>query len=367
MKFLEKISRFFFDPDTRFDLFVAFPRFYTIFFNQRVHFFAQQALGIMLIALVLAGLLGPQDPSRNAMLYLCWGLWWPSVILSLFFVGRMWCGICPFPLAGQFFQTCRLSLEKNVPKLIIKNSTGISVVFFMIIIWVEESTGMKESPRETAWLLIVIWGGATFCALLFSKQSWCQYFCPLGRLMAIGATISLLEFRPDHKICRQCTTFSCNRGTEKIAGCPVSLGAFKVTSNLNCLVCGHCLQLCPHNSPQLNIRHPLSELTNRKGKLITSALMITFLMGSHLARFMDHNILNLMENIESVCMHNEICQMGLYAIPLAFGYVIVHVTISYGDLFCGVYHDGFLHPFIFIEFHSSKPLFFFWHTFRSAL
>ena len=37
--------------------------------------------------------------------------------------------------------------------------------FFMIIIWVEESTGMKEIPKETAWLLIVIWAGATFFAL----------------------------------------------------------------------------------------------------------------------------------------------------------------------------------------------------------
>ena len=345
MKFLKKINRILSDPEARFDLFVAFPRFYTIFFNQRVHFFVQRSLGIILIVLVVAGIFGSQDPLRNAMLYLCWGLWWPSVILSLFLVGRMWCGICPFPLAGRFFQSCRLSLEKKVPQLIIKNSTGISVVFFMIIIWVEESTGMKESPKETAWLLIVIWAGATFCALLFSKQSWCQYFCPLGRLMGIGATISLLEFRPDHKVCRQCTTFACNRGTEKLGGCPVSLGAFKVTNNLKCLVCGHCMQLCPHDSPQLNIRNPLSELIIRKGKLITCTLLVPFLMGSQLARFMDHNILNLMENIESVCMHNWVCQMGLYAIPLALGFVVVHVTISYGDLFFGVYHDDLMGRF----------------------
>ena len=345
MKFLKTINRLFSDPDTRFDLFAAFPSFYSIFSNQRLHSSWRQFLGIALLILVLAGLFGPQDPTRNAMLYLCWGLWWPSVILSLFFVGRMWCGVCPFPLAGNFFQSCRLSLEKNVPQFIIKNSTGISVVFFMIIIWVEESTGMKESPKETAWLLIIIWAGATFCALLFSKQAWCQYFCPLGRLMGIGSTISLLEFRPNHTTCRQCTTFACNRGTDTQAGCPVSLGAFKVTDNLKCLVCGHCLQLCPHGSPQLNLRHPLSELIIRKGKMITCTLMIPFIMGAQLARFLDQNILNLMENIETVCMYNWPCQMGLYAIPLALGFTIVHATISYGDLFFGVYHDELMGRF----------------------
>ncbi len=333
------------DPEKRFDLFVAFPRFYKLFLNQRLHFLWQRFLVVILLVLIVAGLFGPQDPARNGMLYLCWGLWWPMVILSLFFVGRMWCGVCPFPVAGRFLKACRLSLEKTVPKLIIKNSTGIAVIFFMLIIWVEESTGMKDSPKETAWLLIVIWAGATFCALLFANQSWCQYFCPLGKLMGIGASISWIEFRPDHSSCRQCTTYACYKGTEQLSGCPVSLGAVKVTNNLKCLVCGHCLQLCPHNSPQLNVRHPLSELIIRKGKLITCTMLVPFLMGSQLARFMDQNIFNLMDRIELVCLYDWVCQMGLYAVPLVIGFILVHVIISYGDLFFGIYHDELMGRF----------------------
>ncbi len=345
MQFFKNINRLLSDPEKRFDLFVAFPRFYKLFLNQRLHFLWQRFLVVILLVLIVAGLFGPQDPARNGMLYLCWGLWWPMVILSLFFVGRMWCGVCPFPVAGRFLKACRLSLEKTVPKLIIKNSTGIAVIFFMLIIWVEESTGMKESPKETAWLLIVIWAGATFCALLFANQSWCQYFCPLGKLMGIGASISWIEFRPDHSSCRQCTTYACYKGTEQLSGCPVSLGAVKVTNNLKCLVCGHCLQLCPHNSPQLNVRHPLSELIIRKGKLITCTMLVPFLMGSQLARFMDQNIFNLMDRIELVCLYDWVCQMGLYAVPLVIGFILVHVIISYGDLFFGIYHDELMGRF----------------------
>ena len=163
--------------------------------------------------------------------------------------------------------------------------------------------------------------------------------------MGIGSSISWLEFRPTHSTCRQCKTLACYRGTEQQPGCPVSLGALKVTNNLECLVCGHCLQLCPHNSPQLNVRHPLYELIVRKGKFITCTLMVPFLMGSQLARFMDQNIFNLMDRIELVCMYDWVCQMGLYVIPLSVGFFTVHLIISYGDLFFGVYHDDLMGRF----------------------
>ena len=331
--------------DSRFNLFVAFPKFYKLFLNQRLHLLWRRFLVSMLVGLVIMGFFGSQDPKQNSMLYLCWGLWWPLVIFSLFFVGRMWCGVCPFPSTGTFLQSLGLSFEIQVPKIIVKNSTEIAVGFFILIIWIEESTGMKDSPQETAWLLLSIWAGATFCALLFSKQSWCEYFCPLGTVMGIGSSISWLEFRPDHKVCRYCTTHNCIKGTEDLPGCPISLGAVKVTNNLNCLVCGHCLHLCPHNSPQLNVRPPLAELIIRKGKLITCTMMVPFLMGSQLARFLDQNIFNLMDKIQDVCMYNSVCQMGLYAIPLVLGFAIVHVTISYGDLFFGVYHDDLMGRF----------------------
>jgi hypothetical protein len=163
--------------------------------------------------------------------------------------------------------------------------------------------------------------------------------------MGIGASIALIEFRPDHNICKHCKTFACNRGTETAAGCPVSLGAYRVTNNLECLVCGKCMQLCPHQSPQLNVRHPLSELINRKGRLIPCTLMVPFLMGTQLARFIDQNIFNLMEQIEISCMNNWVCQMGLYAAPLFIGFCIIYVIITYGDLMFGVFHDELMGRF----------------------
>ena len=345
MNIFKLYTKLFSDSERKLDLFRKFPWLYKLFYNQRLHSIWRTFLFVLFIILILSGLFGPQEPGRNIALYLCWGIWWPSVILSLFFVGRLWCGVCPFPVVGNFLQAYHLSLEKKVPKVLQKYNIAISVCFFMLIIWVEEATGMKTSPKETTWLLIVIWFGAIFCSVLFAKQAWCQHFCPLGRLMGIGASISLIEFRPDHNACKQCTTFACNKGTDTESGCPVSLGAYKVTNNLECLVCGKCMQLCPHESPQLNVRHPLSELIIRKGRLITCTLMVPFLMGSQLGRFMDQNIFNLMEVIEMTCMNNWVCQMGLYAVPLFLGFCIVYVIITYGDLMFGVFQDELMGRF----------------------
>ena len=345
MNIAKDLHRLLFNPDLKIDLFKVYPQLYTIFKQQRVHSIWRGFLVVLLALLILVGIFGSQDPAKNSMLYFCWGLWWPSVIFSLFLVGRLWCGVCPFPVAGRFLQTFRISLGKTVPKLLAKNSIAISVCFFMLIIWVEESTGMKQNPRATAYLLLVIFSGVLFCALLFEKQAWCEYFCPLGKIIGMGSSISWIEFRPDHDKCRQCTTFACNKGTEQQPGCPVSLGAFKVTNNLECHVCGHCLQLCPHQAPQLNLRHPLYEIIVRKGKFISCTLLIPFLIGSQLARLLDQNIYDIMGMIETACLHEWVCQMGLYALPLAIGFVIAHLTISYGDLVFGVYHDTLLGGF----------------------
>ena len=334
-----------FEPEARIDLFAVYPRLYAVFKAQRLHSNWRIVLVFLLAFIVLGGIYGSQDPKENSILYLCWGLWWPSVILSLFFVGRMWCGVCPFPLAGRFLQRWRLTLNRAVPRYLKKNSVAITVFFFMMIIWVEESTGMKQNPLATALLLLTIFGCALFCALIFEKQAWCQYFCPLGKVMGMGASISWLEFRPDHDKCRQCTTFACKRGTEQQPGCPVNLGAFTVTNNLECHVCGYCIQLCPHHSPRLNLRHPLYEIIVRKGKFISCTLLVPFLIGSQLARLLDQNIYDLMSVIETTCMHEWICQMGLYVIPLALGFVIAYMIISYGDLIFGVYKDELMGGF----------------------
>lgn len=336
------------DPDARIDLFKVFPGLYRVFERRKLHAVCRTIGDITFTFIIVAGLFGPQDPSRNCVLFLAWGLWWPTVVLSWFFVGRMWCGFCPFPGLGRVLQKLGITWHRPVPRAITKYGTYWSVAFLALIIWIEESTGMKESPMGTALLLLAILSGAAICAVLFPKQAWCRYLCPMGRLTGVASTLSMVEFRPDHEKCRKCTTFACKRGNEEEAGCPVYLGAFNVRNNLDCLVCGHCLKLCPYDAPQLNFRNPFRELIVNKGRLITCSYIIPFLMGSQLARFYEEGT----ASISLTCEQSFICHMALYSILLFAGFLYVYGVNRVGALLFGMTKDE-----LFGRFSPMVPIF----------
>jgi len=270
----------------RLDLFQVFPGFRR-FLAYRRHYAALRTAGDLLFALViLSGFVGPQDSERNIATFLAWGLWWPGVVLSWFFLGRMWCGICPFPGLGIFLQRRGWTLNLKIPGQLQKYGTHISVILLALIIWGEVVAGLDQWPAGTSFLILAIVIGSAVLAIVFPGQAWCRHLCPLGRITGAAATLSITEFRPDHLKCRGCKTFACKRGLAETRGCPVYLGAYSVQNNLHCLVCGHCLPLCDRESPQFLLRNPYGELIRNKGRYITCSYIVPFLIGSQLARFL---------------------------------------------------------------------------------
>ncbi|MGC9109830.1 MAG: 4Fe-4S binding protein [Caldimicrobium sp.] len=257
------------------------------FFYQRKNFAYLRTFGdIVFLILIILGLFGPQEKDRNIMLFLSWGVWWTSVVLSWFFLGRMWCALCPFPGLARLLQNLKLSFFKNPPKFLKDKGIHLATFLFFLIIYLESTTSLTSSPRYTSFFLISIVLMAAFFGLLYREYAWCRYICPLGRITGVAATMALIEFRPDYRICKTCKEALCKKGTPNIRPCPVYLGAVAVQNNLNCFICGHCLILCPHNSPAVYLRYPLKEIILNKGKGITCAYVIPFLIGSQLARFL---------------------------------------------------------------------------------
>ncbi len=347
--FLKRALKIVFDrtPDDTIDLFKVFPGLRRFFEHRKLHAVLRTLGDLVFTFIILAGLFGPQDPKRNCILYLSWGLWWPTIVLTWFFVGRMWCGFCPFPGAGRLAQSLGLSLNLKVPRFIQKNSPYLSLFLLCLILWIEESTGIKESPRGTALLIMAILLGATITAMLFPKQAWCRYLCPMGRLIGVGSTLSILEFRPDFEKCKTCKTFACKRGVSGRTGCPVYLGAFNIRNNLDCLICGHCLSLCDKDSPRLNLRSPFTELLLNKGRFITCSYIIPFLMGSQLVRFYEDSPfvfswLRQMNGLET---------MLIYSGLLVIGFFYVFVIIKLGAIFFGITEDE-----LFGKFSPMVPI-----------
>lgn len=267
------------------DLFRVFPGIRRFLAARHHYAYLRTAGDFLFILVVVSGIFGPNDPDRNVAVFLTWGLLWPAIVLSWFFVGRMWCGICPFPGLGVFLQRKGLTLSLPMPKVLQKYGVYISVFLLALVIWTEIVAGLDHFPLGTSLLVLSIVLGSAVLAILYPGQAWCRHLCPLGRISGAAATLSITEFRPDYERCRGCETFACKKGSADKRGCPVYLGAFNVRNNLHCLVCGHCLPFCDRDSPQLLLRNPYSELIRNKGRYITCCYIVPFLIGSQLARF----------------------------------------------------------------------------------
>jgi hypothetical protein len=272
--------------EQRLDLFRVFPGIRRFLAARHHYAYLRTAGDVLFVLVVVSGLFGPGDARSNVAVFLSWGFIWPSIVLSWFFVGRMWCGICPFPGLGVFLQRRGITLSLSVPKILRKYGVYASVILLALIIWTEVVAGLDRSPIGTSFFVLSIVFGAALFSVFFPGQAWCRHLCPLGRISGAAATLSITEFRPDHEKCRGCETFACKKGLDGKRGCPVYLGAYSVQNNLHCLVCGHCLPFCDRDSPQLLLRNPYSELIRNKGRYITCSYIVPFLIGSQLARFL---------------------------------------------------------------------------------
>jgi NAD-dependent dihydropyrimidine dehydrogenase PreA subunit len=148
---------------------------------------------------------------------------------------------------------------------------------------------MTSSPSATALLMLTIVLLASSTGLLFQRRAWCRYICPLGGMVGVLSTCSAVELRSNYNICtNSCTKHECYMGSAAAEGCPLFEGPFSLRSNQNCILCGKCVEICPNNSPVLNLRPPGQELwTSHKTEKNTVALGLV-LIGTQVFRGLEH-------------------------------------------------------------------------------
>ncbi len=249
------------------------------FFQSRLYPKAVFLLTAPFIALIIGiGLFGSQDPERNTALVLTWGLWEPLLVLSTFFVARMWCGVCPIGALSNLIRRFA-GLNRNVPAFIRNYGFYITAAGIAAIFWSEAAAGMFSSPRATAMLILSIVVLAAVTGFFLQRTAWCRYLCPLGGMVGLLSRCSVLELRSNYELCNNtCTTHDCYTGTDLREGCPMFEGPFSVRSNQNCIICGSCIKICPSHAPVLNLRLPGYDLwavpTPRKNLAVLGIVLI---------------------------------------------------------------------------------------------
>jgi hypothetical protein len=157
-------------------------------------------------------------------------------------------------------------LGRRIPTWVKQHEGALLMAGFFAILWVEEVTAMRHSPRATGLLLIFILTGAVVSSVLYQRRSWCRHLCPMGAFAGLCSTSSMVELRPTLDVCTaKCSEHLCYKGTEHTPGCPMFLHVMFMDSNHHCTLCLNCIRNCANNSPQVNLRFPGRDLWTAVG------------------------------------------------------------------------------------------------------
>ncbi len=247
------------------------PLFPAIFQSMSATFFF-----ILLVLLFL----GPSDPRQNLGGLFSWAIGWPTMIFGAFFWARFWCTLCPMGTLSNLAKKI-VSLNLTFPPWLKNRSDWIISCSALFIIWLETASDMRSSPFNTGLLLLTIVLLATIVSIIFERQSWCRYLCPLGGIMGVFAKVSPIELRADRNVCAsQCTTNDCYVGTKDRPGCPFGQMAPTLRSNRFCKLCANCIKNCPHDAINLSLRVPGREIWEMKQVgYVTAFLVISMFAG----------------------------------------------------------------------------------------
>ncbi|MBD2180011.1 sigma 54-interacting transcriptional regulator [Planktothrix sp. FACHB-1355] len=308
-----------------------------------------EAIWIVMMAIfvpiTILGFIGSQSRDSSITLNLFWAWWWPGYLFLFAFVGRLWCAICPFMIAGEWMRRLSLwlfprqQLTWNTQWL---NRWGAWVVFagFLIIYLWEKLWDLPHHAYLSAWLLVAITAGAVIFSLIYERRLWCRYLCPIGGMNGMFAKLSMTELRSTQQVCgSQCSTFGCYKGSaetplnfadalpnegQATEGCPLYSHPAQLQDNRDCMLCMTCLKTCPNRSAQLNLRFPASDLLdNHQGFWAEAALLLLLFGGVFMHH--SHTILSWL-GFEDVPVDAD---RLLTSLPIALGLLSIPAILTY--------------------------------------
>ena len=213
------------------------------------------------------------------------------IVLSAIFLGRVWCMICPVEMVTTFF--ARFGLKRKRPQWIL--SGWIITILYMIILIVGVTIlQIDMNPEYTSYYLMMILGFSVLSGLIFEKNTFCRYVCPVGYLLGIFSKMAIWGWRvKKQSVCSACSDKSCIRSEYtyqlNYKSCGVDLVPAEINSNNHCLLCAGCLKTCKTYKTDTNSSRPnpsivrigfANDLMQVQPLLIVEWVFLFFLCGS---------------------------------------------------------------------------------------
>ncbi len=189
--------------------------------------------------------------NTNLANLIVWSYWWPLIVLSAIFLGRIWCMVCPMELVASL--AARIGLRRSPPALL--RSDWAITLFFVLILFVGIHTlAIHRVPFRMGMYMLILLATAVVVGLLFARNAFCAHVCPVGHLLGLYARLAPLGWGVrDKALCRDCEDHSCiaagNAYRFQGRSCGVGLTPANIDDNTVCLLCGQCVKACDRNNP----------------------------------------------------------------------------------------------------------------------
>ncbi len=213
------------------------------------------------LAVIVAGLVGSQDPGRNIAPVLTWNIWWIGLIFAVFFAGNLWCFVCPWTAIPDWVMRLSFVSTKPVRSLGLRYPKAKAwmwpaIILFAFVTWLEIVFDAANRPWLTSLIGLAMIAMAWLLLVLYDRKAMCRYVCFVGRVSGQYAMMGMLELRRrDSDVCRACRTKDCYHGREGHGlPCPTHEFMGGMNENQYCTLCTECVKSCPHDNIALNVR-----------------------------------------------------------------------------------------------------------------
>ncbi|MDD8032127.1 MAG: 4Fe-4S binding protein [Acidobacteriota bacterium] len=263
------------------------PKFIRGLASSRAYPLAAQIFTLISFGLLVAGgLVVPHVSEKmagtlrntNLAALIVWSLWWPLVLISATVLGRVWCKVCPMELVNSFFG--KIGLRRRAPRFF-TSGWGITVFYSLALLGFIRTFWAHRYPERMSAFFLFLFATAIVTGLIYEKRAFCDYLCPVGRLLGLYACCSILEWRvKDKEICENCRTKDCvdpsRAYTLTARSCTSHLYPPRIKDNRRCLVCTHCIKVCPYKNLRHSVRKPMADLFGSI-RLSTAEFFLLFL------------------------------------------------------------------------------------------
>ncbi|WP_226043195.1 4Fe-4S binding protein [Natrinema sp. DC36] len=237
-----------------------------LFTNKNV----QHAVNLVTVAIffyaIYRAAVGPTDSATNFGNVAFFGLWWtPVMLLSLVFLGRIWCYFCPMGAIVRFTQ--RFGLQRHFPMYTRKwvvlgiplSVLSLTALSFAMARWPMYKAGVAYSPRLIPVYWLTILGVAVAVSLVYQRQAFCRYVCPATGVMSVTSKFSPLEIAQNTETGVQCATLEYKSDF--------------LSTDRRCTACMKCTTEQPDEDVELRFRWPGAKVLTERIPLVDEALV----------------------------------------------------------------------------------------------